>query len=165
MILGALLAATQLASPTSADPHIEMFAQACLSQTPMPREALANMAREGRWDIGQGETPDHLEWRDVYRHGTVIVRLDQYRQNDSNPGERICVVLVGEAPSGWQSQVSALEANGTPVGAPGSYDTDVYQLPSDLELMVWDLPDGSRIHALRTSDNILELSVNYPTGS
>jgi len=165
MIPAALIAAAGLISaPATADPRIEAFGQACLSETPMTREGLAERARRGRWETGRAETPADLEWRDIYRHGSAIIRLDQHPKVDGNPGERICVVLVGSAPADWRDQVSALTSNGTPVGAPGTYDTERYQLPPELELTVWDLPDGSRIHALREPGNTLELSVNYPTG-
>lgn len=164
MIPIALIAAGLLAASAPADPRVETFAQACLSLTPMTRERLSELARQGRWEEGSFETPANLEWREVYRHGSAIIRLDQHRVTDDSPAQRICVVYVGQAPAGWRDQVSGLNANGSPVGAPGTYDTAVYQLPPGLELTVWDLPDGSRIHALREPDNSLELSVNYPTG-
>jgi len=164
-MFGALaLAASLLAAQPQTDPRIGTFGDACLADTPATREGLKAAAARGGWLTGQTATPEDLEWRDIYRAGQAIVRLDQHRTTAANPGERICVVLIGEAPAGWQDQVSALVSNGAPVGAPGTYDTNVYQLPPELELTVWDMPDGSRIHALREPDNTLELSINYPTG-
>jgi hypothetical protein len=158
------LVASLLATQAPVDARITAFQDACLTTTPASREGLTELAVQRRWLTGQAATPENLEWRDVYRAGGAIVRLDQHRTTDESPGERICVVLIGSAPADWKGQVSALIANGSAVGAPGTYDTKVYQLPSELELTVWDLPDGSRIHALREPDNTLELSINYPTG-
>ncbi|MFN3669738.1 MAG: hypothetical protein ACK4VY_10550 [Brevundimonas sp.] len=164
MIVALILGAGLLASEAAADPRIATFGDACLAETPATRGGLAAAARRHGWSKGQTATPDNLEWRDIYRAGQAIVRLDQHRTTIENPGERICVVLVGAAPADWREQVSALVANGSPVGAPGTYDAAVYQMPPGLELTVWDLPDGSRIHALREPGNSLELSVNYPAG-
>ena len=158
------LAASLLAAQPQTDPRIATFGDTCLTETPATREGLKAAATRNGWLIGQTATPEELDWRDVYRAGRTIVRLDQHRTTADNPGERICVVLIGDARAGWRDEVSALVANGEPVGAPGTYDTNVYQLPPELELTVWDLPDGSRIHALREPDNTLELSINYPTG-
>lgn len=158
------LAAGLLAVQAPADAGIAAFGEACLARTPASREAMAELAARGGWPVGRADTPDDLEWRDIYRAGSAIVRLDQHRASNDNPGERICVVLVGAAPNGWRDQVAGLAANGSPVGASAVYDTERYQLPPGLELTVWDLPDGSRIHGLREPDNTLELSVNYPTG-
>lgn len=163
-MLGVLaLAASLLAAQPQTDPRIGTFGDACLTETPATREGLKAAAVRNEWLAGQAATPEGLEWRDIYRAGQAVVRLDQHRTTADNPGERICVVLIGRAPAGWQDQVSALVSNGVAVGAPGTYDTNVYQLPPELELTVWDLTDGSRIHALREPDNTLELSVNYPT--
>ena len=96
--------------------------------------------------------------------GSAAIHLDQQIKSETSDGGRICVVLVGLAPSGWKDEVSRLPLGATVVGAPGVYDVNVYTLPPELELTVWDLPDASRIHALREPDNTLELSVNYPTG-
>ena len=159
-----ILAAGVLTVQAPADVGIAAFGDACLARTPVSREALAELAARRGWPVGRTDTPDNLEWRDIYRAGGVMVRLDQHRESDDNPGERICVVLIGSAPNRWRDQVAKLAANGSPVGAPAIYDTERYQLPPGLELTVWDLPDGSRIHALREPDNTLELSVNYPTG-
>ncbi|HZW15523.1 MAG TPA: hypothetical protein VFF66_04630 [Brevundimonas sp.] len=164
MITALALAASLSAAQTQVDPRIAAFSDACLADSPATREGLKTTAARGGWLIGQAETPEDLEWRDVYRAGQAIVRLDQHRTTAENPGERICVVFIGPAPTDWRDQVSALVTKGSPVGSPGVYDTDVYQLPPELELTVWDLPDGSRIHALREPDNNLELSINYPTG-
>lgn len=162
---GALaLAASLLAAQPQTDPRIGTFGDACLTETPATREGLKTAAARNGWLADQTATREELEWRDVYRAGRAIVHLDQHRTTADNPGERICVVLIGDAPAGWRDEVSALVSNGEPVGAPGAYDTNVYQLPPELELTVWDLPDGSRIHALREPDNTLELSINYPTG-
>lgn len=161
---GALLAQPAAAlSVVAAEAAIKAFGEACLARTPATPESLAALAARSGWPAVSVERPRDLEWRTVYRAGDAVVRLDQHRATDLNPGERICIVLVGPAPAGWRERVSALSANGAPVGAPGAYDPAVYQLPPGLELTVWDLPDGSRIHALREPDGLLELSVNYPT--
>jgi hypothetical protein len=163
MISGvALVALGLLAGEAGGDARIQAFGEACLATTPVSRDGLAALARRKGWPQGQAATPDEMEWRDYYRAGEAIIHLDQHRVSELNPGERICVVLVGPAPSDWVDQVSHLQSNGQPVGGPGSYDTQKYVLPPDLELVVWDLPDGSRIHALKTPDDRLELSVNYP---
>ena len=146
------------------DPRVAVFGEACLGSLPATREGLASLASRKNWRKVDTVTPGNLVWRDYYRAGQATVRLDQHRAADGNPGERICVVLVGAAPGNWRAQVSGLSAAGARVGDPGTYDTNVYQLPPGLELTVWDLPDGSRIHALREPDNTLELSINYPTG-
>ncbi|MBI2260542.1 MAG: hypothetical protein HYU62_02635 [Caulobacterales bacterium] len=158
------LAVGLLATQAAADPRVAAFGDACLATTPASRQGLVDLAAQRQWPTGRAPTPENLEWRDIYRAGEAIVRLDQHRASDENPGERICVVLIGPAPADWRDQVSALVSGGSAVGAPDPYDTSRYQLPPELELTVWDLPDGSRIHALRESDNTLELSVNYPTG-
>jgi hypothetical protein len=160
----ATLAAVLLATQAPVDARVLAFGDACLASTPASRAGLAALAAERGWPSGQAPTPEAMAWRDFYRAGEAIVRLDQHRVTDDNDGERICVVLIGPAPVNWRKQVSALVANGAVVGAPGTYETNRYQLPPELELTVWDLPDGSRIHALIDADNSLELSVNYPTG-
>jgi hypothetical protein len=159
-----LLAAGLLAAPAQADAAIAVFGDACVAATPATREGLSAQAAQRGWRPLRAQLEDGLEWRVIYQAGASRVRLDQHRASDGNPGERICVVLIGQASAGWRDQVSALVANGAPVGAPDTFDTERYQLPPELELTVWDLPDGSRIHALRQSDNLLELSINYPTG-
>ena len=64
----------------------------------------------------------------------------------------------------WKEKVAALEVNGAPLGPPSEVDLAVYQMPEGLEVVVWDLADGSRIHASHVvADDYLELSVNYPT--
>ncbi len=158
------LAAGLLALQTPGDTGIATFGEACLAETPMRREALADMAERDRWLVGQVEVPGDLEWRDIYRAGEAVVRLDQYPTTADSPGGRICVVLIGPAPTAWKDKVSALTAAGAPVGEPDAYDAEKYRMPADLELTVWDLPDGSRIHALLEDGGTLELSVNYPTG-
>lgn len=163
MLSAAVLALGVLAAPAAADDAIAVFGDACLAATPATREGLEAQAIQRGWRSLSVQSEARLEWRVVYQTQAARVRLDQHRGSDDNPGERICVVLVGQAPTGWRDKVSALIANGAPVGAPGAPD-ERYQLPPGLELTVWDLPDGSRIHALRQSDNLLELSVNYPTG-
>jgi hypothetical protein len=160
--LAAWLLAAPAGSPVFA-PGVAAFQDACLTSTPMARDDLAAMARRKGWAPVRASTPDDLEWRDIYRAGNAVIRLDQHKKTADNAGELICVVFVGPAASGWKDQVSSLLANGVAVGPPGVYDTNVYQMPPELELTVWDLPDGSRIHALREPDNTLELSVNYPT--
>lgn len=164
MLVAAALGAVLIGQPLL-DPAIGTFGDACLATTPMTRASISAVASAQGWDVGEADTPDHLEWRDYYRAGRTIVRLDQYRVTDESSGERICVVLVGEAPAGWTEQVSELRSNGQPVGEADAYDTERYQLPPRLALTVWDLPDGSRIHALVTDSGLLELSVNYPAGS
>jgi hypothetical protein len=161
------LAAWLLAAP-AASPGVAIgvaaFQDACLTSTPMARADLAATARREGWVPVRARTPADQEWRDLYRAGNSVIRLDQHKRTADSAGELICVVLVGPAAAGWKDQVSGLLANGVVVGPPGVYDTNFYQLPPGLELTVWDLPDGSRIHALREPDNTLELSVNYPTG-
>ena len=157
----ALLSLGLLAGEVS-DVRIEVFGEACLAETPVSRDRLATLARRKGWPQGQADTPANLEWRDYYRAGDAIIRLDQHRASDVNPGERICVVFVGPAPDNWTDQVSNLRSSGARIGAPGSYDAEVYELPPGLDLVVWDLPGGSRIHALKTPDDVLELSINYP---
>jgi hypothetical protein len=157
------LFAAPAAAPTVA-PGMVVFQDACLTSIPMGRSDLVALAARKGWVAVQASTPDNQEWRDVYRAGDALVRLDQHKTTDANPGARICVVLVGPAVAGWKDQVSGLFAAGAPVGPSDTYDTNVYKLPPELELTVWDLPDGSRIHALREPDNNLELSVNYPVG-
>ncbi|WP_339914283.1 hypothetical protein [uncultured Brevundimonas sp.] len=163
VFLAAWLLAAPAASPVVA-PGVAAFQDACLTSTPMARADLAAMAERRGWVPVRARTPAELEWRDLYRGGNALIRLDQHKKTADNAGELICVVLVGPAVAGWKDQVSSLLANGVAVGPPGVYDTNVYQMPPELELTVWDLPDGSRIHALREPDNTLELSINYPTG-
>lgn len=164
MIAGLVLAAGMLGS-TSSEAAIQTFGQACLAQAPATREGLAALAASQHWDFGRPEVPEDLEWRVVYRAGKMIVRLDQHRVSNNSSGERICVVFVGPAPTDWKAQVSALQVNGVPVGAPGEYDGAVYQLPDGIGLTVWDTPAAGRIHALTTPDGQLELSINYPTAN
>lgn len=156
--------ATARPAPPPAETGIAVFGRACLSTTPMTREGLASIAREQGWRAVSSDTPEGYDWRDVYRAGAYVVHLDHHRVTFESMGELICVAAIGSAPRGWKDKVSAFQANGAPVGAPDDYDHNVYQMPPELELTVWDLPDDSRIHALREPDNNLELSVNYPTG-
>jgi len=168
VLLSLITAVSLLVGPSALFPPSEtgtaVFERACLSSTPMTREGLADIARQQGWRTVDSDTPAEQDWRAVYRAGGYVVRLDQHRGATENPGERICIVAVGPAPRGWKDKVSALQVNGAPVGAPDTYDHTVYRMPPELELTVWDLPDGSRIHALREPDSNLELSVNYPTG-
>ncbi len=161
-LLSTTLLAATLTAQSPANPGVAAFGEACLAATPVTREALADLAAQRGWAAERSGAPDGEEWRDVYRAGDATVRLSQYRA--TGEGERVCVVLVGKAPAGWSDQVSALLVDGAPVGGADTYDPELYQLPPGLELKVWDLPSGSRIHALRTSDGLLELSVNYPVG-
>ena len=151
-------------SPPVVAPSIAVFHQACLSSIPPTRADLAAVAERQGWTAVRTDTPDDLEWRAVYGVGGAQVRLDQHKASDTSNGELICVVSVGSAPANWKDQVSNLQVKASNVGAPGTYDANFYQLPPELELTVWDLPGGSRIHALREPNNNLELSVNYPTG-
>jgi hypothetical protein len=163
----ASLAVGLFAAPAAAPavaPGVAVFQDACLTSTPAVRSDLAAMAARKGWTAVRARTPEDQDWRDVYRAGDAVIRLDQHTKTGESPGELICVVDIGPAAAGWKDQVSGLLANGAPVGAPDVYDTNVYKLPPELELTVWDLPDGSRIHALREPDNHLELSVNYPAG-
>lgn len=163
-LLAATLLAATLTAPPPVDPRVAAFGDACLAATPATREALASLAAQRGWAAVRPGAPDGVEWRDVYRADDFTVRLDQSHATGEDEGARICVVLVGQAPAGWSDQVSTLLVDGDPVGSPDAYESELYQLPPGLELTVWDLPNGSRIHALRTSDGLLELSVNYPVG-
>ncbi|RZJ00343.1 MAG: hypothetical protein EON90_07945 [Brevundimonas sp.] len=162
--LAALLAGQPSGAVVQTDAGVAVFGKACLSSLPVERAALASLAQSEGWTPLRAATPQDQEWRDVYRSGAYVIHLDQHKATDEGAGERICVVALSTAPAGWKDQIGALQANGSPVGAPQPYDTAVYQLPPGLELTMWALPDGSRIHALREPDNALELSINYPTG-
>ncbi|HEY0052744.1 MAG TPA: hypothetical protein VGB49_04960, partial [Caulobacteraceae bacterium] len=154
------LAGLLATSASPANDGAAVFGRACLDSIPTSREGLAETARrQGRHAV-EGETPEGREWRDIYRAGPLIVRLEQRRADSERLGQTSCAVLANPAPAGWADSVARLPANGGVVGPSDAF----YAQPAHTDITVWNLPGGGRIVAAHLSDNdILELSINHPT--
>ncbi len=143
------------------------FDQACL-QVRGDRVALAAVANAQGWASAERRSPPERGWQVGYWTETrALVRLTGYpaTADGLTPAQVICAVDRIEARPGWEQKVSALTVDGAPLGEPSQPDLSTYQIRPDMELKVWDLADGSRIHASYIpTRSYLELSINYPTG-
>lgn len=147
-------------------PALVAFDAACL-EVRGDREAFENVAKAQGWTSVNANVRDR-DWVVAYRSGELIIRLSQYRAETVEDGvvpARICAVDRIEAGPEWEQKLSMLVVDGAPLGNPSQPDMSTYQMPPDMELAVWDLADGSRIHASYVpARSYLELSINYPTG-
>ncbi len=163
------IAAVLIAQPVPADtigPAVAAFNKACV-QVRGDRAAFENVARAQGWTPIESNLGNR-EWVVGFRSNGLIIRLSQYRSETLEGGAipaRICAVDRIEAESDWEQLVAALEVGGRALGASSLPDPEVYQIPAGMEVRVWDLADGSRIHASYIpARSYLELSINYPTG-
>ncbi|WP_370238362.1 hypothetical protein [Brevundimonas sp.] len=166
----ALAAVVVTAEPRSADtvtPAVAAFSTACLDVRG-DRTAFEAVADAQGWSQVEA-APRNNDWIVSYRSAGLIIRLSQYQiataGGEAVPG-RICAVDRIEAGPDWEQQVSALKVDGRILGKSTLPDPDIYQIPPGMEVRVWDLSDGSRIHAsFIPARSYLELSINYPTGT
>ncbi|NJC40470.1 hypothetical protein GGQ87_000728 [Brevundimonas alba] len=132
------------------------------------REALAALAKAKGWDSVEGGSPPAGGWQVGYWiESGAVVRLSGYPASEDGltPAQVICAVDGIETRPGWEQTVSALPVNGAALGEGARPDMSTYRIPPGMEVKVWDLADGSRIHASSFSArSYLELSINYPTG-
>ena len=168
-MLLALLASSAITTAQT-DPvaaAVMAFDHACL-RVRGDREALASTAKAQGWEPAERRSPPTRGWEAGYWTDTgALVRLSGYPASGDGmtPAQVICAVDRIETGPGWEAKVSALSVDGAPLGEPSQPDMSTYRMPPDMELTVWDLADGSRIHASYVpARNYLELSVNYPTG-
>ena len=163
------IAAVLIAQPVPGDtvaPAVAAFNKACV-EVRGDRGAFENVARAQGWTPVETNLGNR-EWVVGFRSDGLIIRLSQYRSETLEGGAipaRICAVDRIEAGSEWEQKVAALQVDGRPLGASTLPDPEVYQIPASMEVRVWDLADGSRIHASYIpARSYLELSINYPTG-
>lgn len=165
----ALATAAMMAGPGSADtvtPAVAVFSMACLDVRG-DRAAFEAVADGQSWRPVEA-APRNNDWIVSYQSAGLVIRLSQYQVamvgGEAVPG-RICAVDRIEAGPDWEQQVSALKVDGRVLGKSTLPDPDVYQIPPGMEVRIWDLSDGSRIHASYIpARSYLELSINYPTG-
>lgn len=164
------LLASSVMTTVQADPvaaAVAAFDLACL-RVRGDRDALAAVAKAQGWETAERRSPPERGWQVGYWTETgALVRLSGYpaSSDGSTPAQVICAVDRIETGPGWGQKVSALSVDGAPLGEPSQPDMSTYRMPPEMELTVWDLADGSRIHASYVpARNYLELSVNYPTG-
>jgi len=166
--------ATPAAPTDRIDDGIAAFSRACL-QVRGDRDKLAAAAE------GMGLTPfaieprDGHDWVDAFRGASLAIRLHHIPAQSSPtsdsssvstriPEQLICAVDVPDVSGDWRAALEALTVDGAPLGA-GREPGQDYVFPDEVEILIWDLADGSRIHgSYIAADRYLELSVNYPAG-
>lgn len=165
----ASVAVVVIAQPVPADTvasAVAAFSKACV-EVRGDRAAFESVARSESWTPAETNLGSR-DWAVGYRSGGLIIRLSQYPSQTPGDGSvppRICAVDRIEAGPEWEQKVSALHVDGESLGASMSPDAERYRIPPGMEVRVWDLADGSRIHASYISArSYLELSINYPTG-
>ena len=163
------IAAVLIAQPVPGDtvaPAVAAFNKACV-EVRGDRATFEGVARTQGWTPVE-TNPGNRDWVVGYRSGGLVVRLSQYRSETLDGGvlpARICAVDRIEAGPDWEQKVSTLQVEGRALGASNLPDAERYQIPPGMEVRVWDLADGSRIHAsYMPARSYLELSINYPTG-
>lgn len=167
-MIAALAAAAALLEPTHAqaealDDALVAFQAACLDVRG-DREAFNAVARSKDWKPRFSGARPPRDWMDVYLSDPLVVHLAHTPAQTSPlsiPAQLICTVDRIPYESGWRARMAAEVVDGAPLGAAASPPSS-YVLPSGFELGIWDLADGSRIHATAIeSERRIELSINY----
>ncbi len=162
----AALAIFQSGGGVSIDTSVAAFKAACLNIRG-DRAKLQELATIKGWRPSQAELHPAMDWMDVYEVGSTVLKLAHIPKvvdGDSiTPEQLICALDGVEASPDWAQALSSLEIEdrvlGAPKPPPGNYD-----IPPGLEMGVWFLPDGSRLHgSYIAAQRRLEISINYPT--
>jgi len=154
----ALLASAPQRQGTSLDAAIVVFQKACLQERG-DRDALRSLASANGWKK-RAESLAIFEWSDAYMAGGLVVRLSHKPMQDGVPSDLICSVDWVTYEDGWREKMAAVSVEGGLLGAPQTPSSS-YRMPPGFQVGIWDLPDGSRIHATVTAPQPrIELSVN-----
>ena len=168
-----LIAASPMqASPPESAPT-PLFRQACVD-TAGDRSAFEALAAEAEWTpLRYDARPDlHRDWVSGFRVGETEIRLSHFAQwsepeeggvSRSAPEQIICSVETRVASKAWRDDLSEIVIAGTKLRHAEELDTSLYQgLPEGYEADGWRISDDISVHATyRSSDRLLELSINY----